>query len=141
MVLGEKGFDYSATCDLLLDHTHLPYSIQRSISRTPRIKTRNLYSFLFFFSSSYFIIIKYHTLFHSESAHTVFIFTTINNRFQLNDTLRAPCGVKMCHTSSPIEPLPRFSWKKNFFFSIEHFPREKRSNNEKWHAFDHFRRI
>lgn len=121
-----------ATYCSIIHTCHIAFNVQFRVRQGLRHEICILFCF---FSSSYFIIIKYHTLFHSESAHTVFIFTTINNRFQLNDTLRTPCGVKMCHTSSPIEPLPRFSWKKNFFFSIEHFPREKRSNNEKWHAF------
>lgn len=98
----------------------------------------------------YFIIIKYYSLPFGIDPHCIFIFTTINNRFQLNDTLHTvwqKCAIAR-ESSRASLPLPRFSSKKNFFFfrprrgaSIEHFPREKRSNNEKWHAFDDFRRI
>lgn len=102
------------------------------------------------FFPSYFIIIKYYSLPFGIYPHCIFIFTTINNRFQLNDTLHTvwqKCAIAR-ESSRASLPLPRFSSKKNFFFfrprrgaSIEHFPREKRSNNEKWHAFDDFRRI
>lgn len=100
------------------------------------------------FFPSYFIIIKYYSLPFGIDPHCIFIFTTINNRFQLNDTLHTVWQKCAIARESNRASLPRFSSKKNFFFfrprrgaSIEHFPREKRSNNEKWHAFDDFRRI
>lgn len=100
------------------------------------------------FFPSYFIIIKYYSLPFGIDPHCIFIFTTINNRFQLNDTLHTVWQKCAIARESNRSSLPRFSSKKNFFFfrprrgaSIEHFPREKRSNNEKWHAFDDFRRI
>lgn len=100
------------------------------------------------FFPSYFIIIKYYSLPFGIDPHCIFIFTTINNRFQLNDTLHTVWQKCAIARESNRASLPRFSSKKNFFFfrprrgaSIEHFPREKRSNNEKWHAFDDFRQI
>lgn len=140
----------SATCDLLFDYTHLPYSIQRHVQFRTRIQGLRHEIFIPSFFPSYFIIIKYYSLPFGIDPHCIFIFTTINNRFQLNDTLHTvwqKCAIAR-ESSRASLPLPRFSSKKNFFFfrpkrgaSIEHFPREKRSNNEKWHAFDDFRRI
>lgn len=132
------------TCDLLFDYTHIASNdtfnfVHQGLRHEICIPS---------FFPSYFIIIKYYSL--PFGIDCIFIFTTINNRFQLNDTLHTvwqKCAIAR-ESSRASLPLPRFSSKKNFFFfrprrgaSIEHFPREKRSNNEKWHAFDDFRRI
>lgn len=78
------------------------------------------------FFPSYFIIIKYYSLPFGIDPHCIFIFTTINNRFQLNDTLHTvwqKCAI------APVEPrcLCRGSARKKIFSFFDR-EEELRSN-------------